>query len=349
MMAHIHIFVTQYYKRSMLFICLICSMQEIVYLSNSFCKKDFPNNQAGNFQNKLNKSLTFKTKGKVALEILYTPGSWDNVRPGTNAIGIEIYNYPIFNALYGFKELFVYSVETLETGQLGYSDVVCCVYRYKNGIYVEHNIVGKYSSVIGTAPFQRLTVKIKETKIDAITTDSTYAIYDSLYRTYKPADITYYYYDYLFDEGLKKPTEFNKKSVWIMSGDYNYIGTPVSTTKFLHLRNYENVNNLLEILTEKCNDALEELLKEHAIPRILEWPYQSLFNWPHNAAKTKNWIITFYNDIQLKQDILAKRKVGEGRVRLGIAFDYPVKVKITLPSSIAYMLGLTEHLNIGKY
>ena len=65
-------------------------MQEIVYLSNSFCKKDFPNNQAGNFQNKLNKSLTFKTKGKVALsEILYTPGSWDNVRLGNNTIGIK--------------------------------------------------------------------------------------------------------------------------------------------------------------------------------------------------------------------------------------------------------------------
>src|SRR5277367_5647227 len=94
-------------------------MQEIVYLSNAFCKKDFPNNQAGNFQNKLNKSLTFKTKGKVALsEILYTPSSWDNVRQGNNAIGIEISNYPIFNALYGFKELFVDSVETLETGQM---------------------------------------------------------------------------------------------------------------------------------------------------------------------------------------------------------------------------------------
>src|SRR5277367_6846338 len=160
-----------------------------------------------------------------------------------------------------------------------------------------------YSRVVGTAPFQRLTVKIKETKIDAITTNSSYAIYDSLYRTYKPADITYYYYDYLFDEGLKKPTEFNKKAVWIMSGDYNYTGTPVSTTKFLHLRNYENVNNLLEILSEKCNDALEELLKDHALPRILEWPYPSIFNWP---------------------TILAKRKVGEGRVRIGIAFDYPV-------------------------
>src|SRR5277367_6296710 len=135
MMGHIHIFVTLYYKRLMLFVCLICSMQEIVYLSNSFCKKDFSNNQAGNFQNKLNKSLTFKTKGKVALsEILYTPGSWDNVRQGNNAIGIEISNYPICNALYGFKELFVDSVEIIETGQFGYTDVVYCVYRYRNGI-----------------------------------------------------------------------------------------------------------------------------------------------------------------------------------------------------------------------
>src|SRR5277367_3235839 len=101
MMGHIHIFVTLYYKRLMLFICLICSMQEIVYLSNSFCKKDFPNNQAGSFQNKLNKSLAFKTKVKVALsEILYTPGTWDNVRQGNNAIGIEISNYSVKGTIY---------------------------------------------------------------------------------------------------------------------------------------------------------------------------------------------------------------------------------------------------------
>src|SRR5277367_1743725 len=113
----IHIFVIRYYKRLITFVCLICSMQEIVYLSNSFCKKDFPNNQAGNFQNKLNKSLTFKTKGIVALsEILYTPGSWDNVRQGNNALGIEISNYPIVDAEYALKELFVDSIETLETG-----------------------------------------------------------------------------------------------------------------------------------------------------------------------------------------------------------------------------------------
>src|SRR5277367_3183402 len=136
----IHIFVIRYYKRLITFDCLICSMQEIVYLSNSFCQKDFPNNQAGNFQNKLNKFLTFKTKGKVALsEILYTPGSWDNVRHGINAIGIEISNYPIFNALYGFKELYVDSVETLETGQFGYSDVVYCVYQERNGEHVGYN------------------------------------------------------------------------------------------------------------------------------------------------------------------------------------------------------------------
>src|SRR5277367_4971101 len=117
MMDHIHIFVTLYYKRLMLFICLICSMQEIDYLSNSFCKKDFPNNQAGNFQNKLNKSLTFKTKGKVALsEILYTPGSWDNVRLGSNEIGIEISDCPVFKALYVYKELFVDSAEIIEPG-----------------------------------------------------------------------------------------------------------------------------------------------------------------------------------------------------------------------------------------
>ena len=72
-----------------------------------------------------------------------------------------------------------------------------------------------------------------------------------------------------------------------MSGDYNYTGTPVSTTKFLQLRNYKNVDTILEFLTEKCNDALEELLKKHALPRILEWPYPSIFNWPSNTAKTK--------------------------------------------------------------
>src|SRR5277367_3419596 len=95
MTVPIHTFVILYYKRLSAFVCLICSMQEIVYLSNSFCKNDFPYNQAGNFQNKLNKPLTFKNKGKIALsEILYTPGSWDNVRSGNNAVTIEILIIP---------------------------------------------------------------------------------------------------------------------------------------------------------------------------------------------------------------------------------------------------------------
>src|SRR5277367_1335277 len=124
-------------------------LYEIVYLSNSFCKKDFPNNQAGNFQNKLNKSLTFKTKGKVALsEILYTPGNWDNVRQGNNAIGIEISNYPIYDAAYSLKELFVDSIETLDAGQIGNSDVVYSVTRVRNGVFVEYNSVGKYKRVV---------------------------------------------------------------------------------------------------------------------------------------------------------------------------------------------------------
>src|SRR5277367_3141199 len=292
MMAHIHIFATLYYKSLMLYVCLICSMQEIVYLSNSFCKKDFPNNQAGNFQNKLNKSLTFKTKGKVALsEILYTPGSWDNVRHGNNAIGIEISNYPIFNALYGFKQLFVNSAEIIEPGVRGFTDLVYCIYRERNGEPVALNYIGGHLAVDTTAPFQRLRIKIKETKIDVITTDHTYAIYDSLYKTYKPANIIYYYYDYIFEEELKKSTKYNKKAVWVMSGDHNYIGTPVSTTKFLPLRNYENVDTILEDITEKCNDALEELLRKHALPRILEWPYPSIFNWPTITTKKKNCII----------------------------------------------------------
>src|SRR5277367_6125410 len=352
MTVRIHIFVILYYKRLMLIVCLICPMQEIVYLSNSFCKKDFPNNQAGNFQNKLNKSLTFKTKGKVALsEILYTPGSWDNVRHGNNAIGIEISNYPISTKKYDYKELYVNSVEIVETGQIGYNDVVYAIHRERNGAHVAFNYVGTFEGITATKQFQRIKVKIKVTKIDASTTDTIYAIYDSLYTTHISGyGYKYWGFKYIFDDALKKPTEFNKKSVWIIAADPTYNGSSVSTTKFLRAQNYEDVNTLLEILTENCNDALEELLKEHAIPRILEWPYQSLFNWPHNAAKTKNWIITFYNDIQLKQDIMTKRKVGEGRVRLGIAFDYPVKVKITLPASIAYMLGLTEYLNIqGKY
>src|SRR5208282_1444972 len=103
---------------------------------------------------------------------------------------------------------------------------------------------------------------------------------------------------------------------------------------------------LLQYLTELCNDALEELLKKYALGRILEWPYQSIFNWPTITTKTINWIIKFYNDIQLTQDIVRKRKVGEGRVRLGIVFGYSVKVIITLHASLAYMLGLTEYLNI---
>src|SRR5277367_3676074 len=105
-------------------------MQEFVYLSNSFCKKDFPNNQAGNFRNNLNKSLTFKTKGKVALsKILYTPGSWDNVRTGNNAIGIEISNYPIYKYAYNQIKIFVYNGETFITGDIGYSDVVFIIVR----------------------------------------------------------------------------------------------------------------------------------------------------------------------------------------------------------------------------
>src|SRR5277367_2489438 len=137
MMDHIHIFVTQYYKRYV--ICLFnMFMQEIVYLSNSFCKKDFPNNQAVNFQNKLNKSLTFKIKRKVALsEILFTPGSWDNVRQGNNSMEIEISNYPIYDAENSLKKLFVNSIETLETGQIGYNDVVYGVTRERNGVFVE--------------------------------------------------------------------------------------------------------------------------------------------------------------------------------------------------------------------
>src|SRR5277367_4961731 len=126
-------------------------MQEIVYLSNSFCKNDFPNNQAGNFQNKLNKSLTFKTKGKVALsEILYTPGSWDNVRQGSNAIGIEISNYPIKGAVYYYLNLFVYSIEIIEAGQIHYSDAVYGIHRVTNGVSGAYNYVGKLEHIIAT-------------------------------------------------------------------------------------------------------------------------------------------------------------------------------------------------------
>src|SRR5277367_4107126 len=285
-------------------------MQEIVYLSNSFCKKDFPNNQAGNFQNKLNKSLTFKTKGKVALsEILYTPGSWDNVRSGNNTIGIEISNYPIKGTIYYYLNLFVESVEIIETGQIGYSDVVYAIHRVTNGVSGAFNYVGKYSRIVATGPFQRIRVKIKETKIDASTTDSTYAIYDSLYTTHTSDNIKYWGYYYDFDDGLKKPTEFNKKSVWIIVTYSKYNGVPVSTTKFLHLQNYENVNTILENLTEKCNDALEELLKIHATPHILEWPYPSIFTWPNNAAKKKNWIIIFimiFNSHKISKEKLVR-------------------------------------------
>src|SRR5277367_3329110 len=139
-------------------------MQEIVYLSNSFCKKDFSSNQAGSFQNKLNQSLTFKTKGKVALsEILYTPGSWDNVRQGNNAIGIEISNYPIYDAVFELKELFVYSIETIAAGQTGYYDVVYAVVRYTNGKQTGFNYAAYYAGDIASAPFQRLIVAIKQT------------------------------------------------------------------------------------------------------------------------------------------------------------------------------------------
>src|SRR5277367_3218052 len=311
MMGHIHIFVTLYYKRLMVFVCLICSMQEIVYLSNSFCKKDFPNNQAGNFQNKLNKSLIFKTKGKVALsEILYTPGSWDNVRLGNNAIGIEMSNYPVKGTIYYYLNLFAESAEIIEAGQTCYSDVVYGIHRVTNGVSGAFNYVGKYERIIATKQFQRITVKIKETKIDASTTDSTYAIYDSLYITITSSDnIKYWGYHYDFDDGLKKPSEFNKKSVWIIVTYSKYNGVPVSTTKFLHARNYENIDTILEDLTGICNDALEELLKIHATPHILEWPYPSIFTWPNNAAKKKNWIIIFimiFNSHKISKEKLVR-------------------------------------------
>src|SRR5277367_152022 len=326
-------------------------MQEIVYLSNSFCKKDFPNNQAGNFQNKLNKSLTFKTKGKVALsEILYTPGSWDNVRPGSNAIEIEISEYPVFKALYVYKELFVDSAEIIEPGLRGFTDPVYCIYRERNGEHVALNYIGVHLAVVATGPFQRLRVKIKEIKIDNSTNDHIYIIYDSLYRSHTSYNVVYWLYNYHFPEKVLKASTFNRKPVWILNYEIDK-GVPVSTIKYLNPQNYEDINTLLEILTVQCNDALEELLKKHALPRILEWPNPTIFEWPISSqTKKKNWLIIFYNDIQPLGDLAATRKAGERRVQLGIASDYPVKVKITLPSSLAYMLGLTEHLNIpGKY
>jgi len=99
--------------------------------------------------------------------------------------------------------LFVESAEIIEAGQTCYSDVVYAIHRVTNGVSGAFNYVGKYERIIATKQFQRITVKIKETKIDASTTDSTYAIYDSLYITTTDNNIKYWGYHYDFDDGLK--------------------------------------------------------------------------------------------------------------------------------------------------
>src|SRR5208282_3477488 len=169
--------------------------------------------------------------------------------------------YPTYDGVFALKELFVYSIETIAAGQPSYNDVVYAVVRYTNGKQTGFNYVAYYAGVRASAPFQRLIVAIKQTKIDNSTSDTTYAIYDSLYKNDVRDGKIYWHYKLPFDVALKKSTKHNVKSVWIMNFEPKYIGTPVRATKFLHLRNYEDVNTLMEILTENCNDALEELLK----------------------------------------------------------------------------------------
>src|SRR6266566_4438479 len=74
-------------------------MQEVVHLSSLFNKVQFDTNNGGNFSNILNSPLKLNQPNalwKIGLaELLYTPGSWDNVRIGHNTIVIQIKNVPI--------------------------------------------------------------------------------------------------------------------------------------------------------------------------------------------------------------------------------------------------------------
>ena len=61
---------------------------------------EFPKNHGGDFRNLINHPLNVQyspdRQFKVALaELYYVPGSWPNVRSGSNYVNIDIRNYPI--------------------------------------------------------------------------------------------------------------------------------------------------------------------------------------------------------------------------------------------------------------
>src|SRR6266566_3479415 len=78
-------------------------MQEVAHLSSLFNKVQFDLNNGGNFSNILNSPLRLNQPNalwKIGLaELLYTPGSWDNVRTGHNTITVQINKFPIWRPL----------------------------------------------------------------------------------------------------------------------------------------------------------------------------------------------------------------------------------------------------------
>src|SRR6266853_2151763 len=93
-------------------------MHYSIVLSNAFYKKDFPENNGGNFQTILNHTLEFKRPTRVALsDVLYTRDTWANVREGHNSIEIEFTNLPIYErdiwTVYAQKRININRGETI--------------------------------------------------------------------------------------------------------------------------------------------------------------------------------------------------------------------------------------------
>ena len=71
---------------------------ETVYLSSSQSLNEFPENHGGDFRNILNHGFRFAPRHHVKVglgEMLYIPGSWDNIRGSENYYDIELVDYPI--------------------------------------------------------------------------------------------------------------------------------------------------------------------------------------------------------------------------------------------------------------
>jgi hypothetical protein len=68
-----------------------------LFLSNTFCNKEFPNNNGGDFKNLLNSRLDFSRRGGkwgVSMsEIIYEPNFWENIRESAS-VNVKISVYP---------------------------------------------------------------------------------------------------------------------------------------------------------------------------------------------------------------------------------------------------------------